>query len=193
MPTPPDSHRLRVEFGPSKREKIREIGRARQQAKTTEHKAASRDGHDIHVMGFAAEAALAEAIGVPPDMRISPDGHGEVSLRASGVTFDTCWRSSSTRDLAYWPGEVPKVHALVLACGDLPEIWLQGWISHKQFLGEFREAEFGRKGKRWVLPPTGLRPIAELYTDGPFDLPKGVLAQQPEGHPLRPKTESLFH
>lgn len=192
MPVPPDEQRLKVEFGAEKTRTIREIGRARQQAKSTERKVATRGGDDLHVMGFAAEAALAEALGVRPDLSVGPTGHEGLSLRAHGMTFNTKWRETGTRDLAYWPGAVPDVNTLVLVTGDLPVIWLQGWVLRDTFCDRYEVTEFGDHGKRWIMPPAHLRPMTELYETLGVDPPPAIRGSQPDGHPLRPSTGTLF-
>lgn len=180
MLTPQDH--IYIRFTERQVEVITEVGRERQAVKTRkgvpEGKAADRDGADLHVMGFAAEAALAVLLGTKPNRHISVRGSKGVSLRAHGRSFNTKWVRTDWYDLRFFPGKVPRVYGFVLCDGALPTLRLVGWVPRRIIMQGYVKKELPGQGLRWIYPRDALWSMQRLLDELDLEMPEKVRAMQ---------------
>ena len=159
---------------------VRRIGQARQRAKTTDHKRSTRSGEELHIAGYAAEYALALALGTHPNREVGPRGSEGVSLRAHGATFNTKWVSKSWYDLRYFPHDLPPVEFMVLADQSLPKVRLVGWVTRAQFEDRYITKTLPRMGPRWLVERDKLNPMPEIYKALSQPVPRPIAAAMEE-------------
>lgn len=154
-----------VAFTQADLELIERIGAGRQASKEkrriADRKQVRIAGEDIHKLGFAASLALARALGVEPDTKVSTRGNKGVSLRVEQTTFNTHY-NPTYQELRYWVERVPEVDILVLVVGSLPRLVLAGWVERQGFLYGKRTEILPGKGERWLMSRHQLKPMAEL-------------------------------
>jgi hypothetical protein len=150
-------------------ELVDRIGRARQRAKEArrirDRKVDTRDGAELHQLGFAAEVAVARYFGAEPDTRIGGKGHkGQavkvVAADGRGVVFGTHYNPRAWGyDLRVFPGKLPDVQYLVLITGQIPWLELHGAITPADFMRYKRMVELPPYGYRWLCGPEHLTPL----------------------------------
>lgn len=136
-------------------------------------------GSDVHLIGFAAELALARFLGVQPDLTIGPRGHRGKSVRYGQKSLNTHYNSRDHGDLRYFPDKVPDVDALVLVIGALPTLRLVGWVSRAEFDRTCIVQSLPGMGERWLFAQRMLAPMNTLrpWLDGETDDPRPAVAE----------------
>lgn len=167
---------IRVIFTETEIATIERVAAARQSSKDAlglhDGKLTDRSGNATHAIGFAAEYALAKVLDVQPDMTISAKGHGGVSLKAFGATFNTHYNKLAWGDLRYRPKKVPKVTFCVLVTGDLPRLYLCGWATRDEVMRGKEELTLNGQGVRWLYERSKLHPMADIQRALGVKLPR---------------------
>lgn len=176
-PISPDDF-VYVVFTPGQQRVIQYVGAERQSAKDAagirDNRQSSDDSHSVHVIGLAAEAALAKALGTQPDLRVGIRGNQGVSLEAHGATFNTTWVSNPQYTLKTFVDDVPPVDALVLLEGDMPTLRIVGWLPREEFIERKRRMHLSGLGTRWAVPRRRLRPFRQLLAALDVEMPPVV-------------------
>jgi len=179
-----DSAWVPVHIDEEEQEEIIQIGSSRRGAKEasgiysdTQLEADHQYGTDGHVMAFAAEYALAKALGVDPDREIKLGGnegkHVEVEVPTGeldensfpvyrDVTLNASWIGDPTWDMRYDPNRIPGADIYVLIYGDdLESMRIIGGISGDKFRSKCQERDFGF-GLRLVVDQGKLAPARRI-------------------------------
>lgn len=173
-----------VHFEEDEQEEIIQVGSSRRGAKEAsgiyseeQLQADYQHGTDGHVMAFAAEYALAKALGVEADTEISRGGNGGKHVKIEvptgeldensfqehrEVTLNASWIGDPTWDMRYNPNRIPGADIYMLVFGDgLKSMRIIGGISSDQFRKKCRERDFGF-GLRLVVGQEKLAPPRKI-------------------------------